>query len=65
VWLLILIVLALGRLRQEDCEFKANLDYRVGPCLKNQTMAKPKEASVHSSFIDVTVTEYLLDFQSE
>jgi hypothetical protein len=28
---------ALGRLRQEDCQFKASLGYRVRPYLKKET----------------------------
>jgi hypothetical protein len=32
------VTLALGRLKQEDQEFKANLGYRVRPCLKIQNV---------------------------
>jgi hypothetical protein len=31
---------AFGRLRQEDCEFEASLDYTVKPCLKNKNNNK-------------------------
>ena len=29
-----LIILVLGRLRQEDCEFEASLNYRAKSCLR-------------------------------
>jgi hypothetical protein len=34
---------ALGRLRQEDCEFQASLGYMVRSCLKTTAMEKKKE----------------------
>jgi hypothetical protein len=30
-------------LRQENCEFKADLGYLVGPCLKNKTKKEKKK----------------------
>jgi hypothetical protein len=30
------LILALGRLKQEGCKFKASLDYLARPCLKQQ-----------------------------
>jgi hypothetical protein len=36
VWLHTPVISALGRLRQEDCKFKANLGYIVRPCLKTK-----------------------------
>jgi hypothetical protein len=34
--ILYFVISALGRLRQEDHKFKANLGYTVKPCLKNK-----------------------------
>jgi hypothetical protein len=36
VWWCIFVILALGRLRQEDVEFKANLGYIVRTCFKKK-----------------------------
>jgi hypothetical protein len=36
VWWCTPVISALGRLKQEDLEFEANLDYRVRPCLKKK-----------------------------
>jgi hypothetical protein len=35
-----LIIPALGRLRQEDCKFQPSLVCRVGPCLKKKKKDK-------------------------
>jgi hypothetical protein len=31
-----LVILALGRIRQEDCEFKAKMDFMANCCLKKK-----------------------------
>jgi hypothetical protein len=36
-WFMPIIIPALGKLRQEDQEFEANLDYIMIPCLRKQT----------------------------
>jgi hypothetical protein len=36
VWCKMPIILALRRLKQEDCKFDTSLGYRERPCLKNQ-----------------------------
>jgi hypothetical protein len=42
-WWCLPVISALGRLRQEDCEFKASLSYIVRTCLKkNKTEKQPK-----------------------
>jgi hypothetical protein len=42
VWWCTPVISALGRLKQEDLEFEANLDYRVRPCLKKKKKSKTK-----------------------
>jgi hypothetical protein len=37
------VVPALRRLRQENCEFQASLDYIVKPCLKKNKTNKTKK----------------------
>jgi hypothetical protein len=37
------IILPLGRLRQEDQNYEANLGYTVTPCLKKQKKTKKKK----------------------
>lgn len=37
------IIPALGRLKQEDWEFEANLDYTVRACLKKKNTIRAKE----------------------
>jgi hypothetical protein len=37
---------ALGRLRQEDYKFKANLGYRVKPCLKKNQTKKSNSSKI-------------------
>jgi hypothetical protein len=36
VWWCTPVILALGRLRQEDCKFEASLDYGMRLCLKKK-----------------------------
>jgi hypothetical protein len=38
------VISVLGRLRQEDLEFKASVGYTVRPCLKNQKQ-KPRSVA--------------------
>jgi hypothetical protein len=37
LWWCMPVILALQRMRQEDCEFKVSLNYTARPCLKNRT----------------------------
>jgi hypothetical protein len=43
------VIPELGRVRQEDYKFQADLSYRVRPCLINKTKHKPvhKECDPH------------------
>jgi hypothetical protein len=43
VWWLLPIIPVLGRLKQEDCKFKANLGYTEKHCLKKRKEGKEKE----------------------
>jgi hypothetical protein len=36
------VILAVGRLRQEDCEFKISKDYIARPCLKRRKKKFPR-----------------------
>jgi hypothetical protein len=43
VWWCTPVIPALGKLRQEDCEFQASLDYTVRSCLKKKKKKKKKK----------------------
>jgi hypothetical protein len=50
VWWFTLVIPAFGRVRQENCKFKANLSYIARPCLKikqnTHTQKKPHKIKV-------------------
>jgi fumarate reductase subunit C len=43
VWWCILVILALGKLREEDRKFEASLDYKARPCLRKKRNEKKKK----------------------
>jgi hypothetical protein len=46
------VIPSLGSLRQEECEFEANLDYRVRPCFIKTPASTSKLNSVNTAGID-------------
>jgi hypothetical protein len=54
-WWCMPVISALGRWRQEDCEFKTSLEYIMRPCLsgkiKNQTTNKNKKSLISYTYM--------------
>jgi hypothetical protein len=50
-----LVIPALWRLRQEDCEFKANLGYKESSCLKKAS-PPPKKKKKKMKKIQITIS---------
>jgi hypothetical protein len=51
MWWYTPVILAFGKQRQEDCEFKVSLDYKA--CLKKQTKAKQKSHIIQRKTLHV------------
>jgi hypothetical protein len=49
VWWFMPIIPALGRPRQEDCEFQANLSYMARPCQEREKKRKKRREEKRSS----------------